>query len=80
MAKITGVVLRKETGLTSESDVSVTTVALAVRGEDGSHKTIIGKTWEYPELAVAQIGDTVTCSYGDIAGLTDFSIDWTRSK
>jgi hypothetical protein len=80
MAKITGVVVRKETGLAKEGEVSVTAVALAIRAADGSHKTIIGKTWEYPELAVAQIGDTVTCNYGDIAGLTDFSVDWAYSR
>jgi len=80
MAKVTGVVVRKETGHGKEGEVSVTTVALAIRAADGSHKTIIGRTWDYPELAVAEVGDTVTCSYGDIAGLTDFSIDWAYAR
>jgi hypothetical protein len=80
MANVTGVVLRREAGLAEGDGASVTTVALAIRAADGTHKTIIGKTWEYPDLAVAQVGDTVTYSYGDIAGLSAFAIDWARAR
>jgi len=56
------------------------TVALAVRAADGSVRTVIGKTWDYPRARGRAGGDAVAYSYGDIAGLTDFSIEWALRK
>jgi hypothetical protein len=73
-----GKVIRRESSNIG-GDADDVTVAVTIEHADRTVKTIIGRPWLYPELAVVRKGDQVAYKYGDTMGVSQFDINWDKS-